>query len=74
LANLYDEREAHNVVTYWFEQRLGLTRTEIVLRLQEPINFPSFEEDLSRLQQHEPVQYVCGRAPFMDFWLEVSGA
>jgi len=74
LANFYDEREAQNVVTYWFEQRLGLTRTEVVLKLQEPINFPSFEEDLSRLQQHEPVQYVCGGAPFMDFWLAVSGA
>jgi len=74
LANFYDEREAQNVVSYWFEQRLGLCQTDFVLKLQEPIDFPSFEEDLSRLQHHEPVQYVCGRAPFMDFWLEVSGA
>jgi release factor glutamine methyltransferase len=73
LADFYDEREAQNVVSYWFEQRLGLTRTDFVLKLEEPIDFPSYEEDLSRLQQHEPVQYVCGRAPFMDFWLEVSG-
>ena len=74
LADLYDEREAQNVVSYWFEQRLGLTRTDFVLKLEEPIEFPTYEEDLSRLQQHEPVQYVCGRAPFMDFWLEVSVA
>jgi len=74
LANFYDEREAQNVVFYWFEQRLGLCRTDFVLKLQEPIDFPSFEKDLSRLQNHEPVQYVCGRAPFMDFWLEVSRA
>jgi len=73
LADFYDKREAQNVVSYWFEQRLGLTRTDFVLKLEEPIDFPSYEEDLSRLQQHEPVQYVCGRAPFMDFWLEVSG-
>ena len=72
LAELYEEREAQNVVSYWFEQRLGLTRTDFVLKLEEPIEFPTYEEDLSRLQQHEPVQYVCGRAPFMDFWLEVS--
>ena len=63
-----------NVVSYWFEQRLGLTRTDLVLKLEQLVDFPSFEEDLSRLQQYEPVQYVCGRAPFMDFWLEVSGA
>ncbi|MGB1089846.1 MAG: peptide chain release factor N(5)-glutamine methyltransferase [Schleiferiaceae bacterium] len=74
LADFYDKREAQNVVSYWFEQRLGLSRTDFVLKLEEPVDFPSFEEDLSRLQQHEPVQYVCGRAPFMDFWLEVSGA
>ena len=74
LADFYNEREAQNVVSYWFEQRLGLTRTDFVLKLEEPIDFPSFEEDLSRLQHHEPVQYVCGRAPFMDFWLEVGVA
>lgn len=74
LANLYEEREMQNVVSYWFEQRLGLTRTDLVLKLEQLVDFPSFEEDLSRLQLHEPVQYVCGRAPFMDFWLEVSGA
>ena len=73
LANIYDEREAQNVVSYWFEQRLGLSRADFVLKLEEPIDFPRYEEDLSRLQQHEPVQYVCGRAPFLDFWLEVSG-
>ena len=74
LANFYEEREMQNVVSYWFEQRLGLTRTDLVLKLEQLVDFPSFEEDLSRLQLHEPVQYVCGRAPFMDFWLEVSGA
>ena len=74
LADFYNEREAQNVVSYWFEQRLGLTRTDFVLKLEEPIDFPSFEEDLSRLQHHEPVQFVCGRAPFMDFWLEVGVA
>lgn len=74
LADFYDKREAQNVVSCWFEQRLGLSRTDIVLKLEEPIDFPSFDEDLCRLQQYEPVQYVCGRAPFMDFWLEVSGA
>jgi len=73
LADFYDKREAQNVISYWFEQRLGLTRTDFVLKLEEPIDFPSYEEDLSRLQQHEPVQYVCGRAPFLDFWLEVNG-
>lgn len=72
LADFYDKREVQNVVSYWFEQRLGLSRTDFVLKLEEPVDFPRFEEDLSRLQQHEPVQYVCGRAPFMDFWLEVS--
>jgi len=74
LAHFYDEREAQNVVSYWFEQRLGLSRTDFVLKMNESIDFPSYEEDLSRLQQREPVQYVCGRAPFMDFWLAVSGA
>ena len=74
LADYYDKREMQNVVSYWFEQRLGLTRTDLVLKLEQLVDFPSFEEDLSRLQLHEPVQYVCGRAPFMDFWLEVSGA
>ena len=43
LANIYDERETQNVVSYWFEQRLGLSRTDFVLKLEEPIDFPRYD-------------------------------
>lgn len=72
LANQYDEREAKNVVHYWLDARAGISRTDLVIDAAKEVEWPWFERDLARLAKLEPVQYVVGKAYFIDQLLEVN--
>lgn len=72
---LYNEREALAIANYYFEVKWGLNSYEFAL--QRGRNFPEkdltvVENDIHRLQNGEPVQYVVGNAVFYDITLRVN--
>ena len=60
LSTIYGDRESANIVNYWIEARLGLTRMDQVLRAEEVFFFKSFESELQALKDRKPIQYVVG--------------
>lgn len=72
LANQYDEREARNVIQYWLDVRAGISRTDLVINSTRIVDWSWFHDDLARLINLEPVQYVVGKAYFMDQLVEVN--
>lgn len=77
LAPIYGPEEANSISWLLAEHELGWTRTQISLRKQTPISpdiWQKFMTYLHRLQQHEPIQYVTGKAYFYDLELQVNPA
>lgn len=72
LDQCYDAREAVNIVALWFQVRLGLTRTELILKANEEILFETFYDDLDRLLKNEPIQHILGCADFYGLELIVN--
>lgn len=64
LSTIYGDRESANIVNYWIEARLGLTRMDQVLRAEEVFFFESFESELQALKDRKPIQYVVGYTYF----------
>ncbi|NLR91233.1 peptide chain release factor N(5)-glutamine methyltransferase [Flammeovirga agarivorans] len=65
LETVYDENEANSIAYLWLEKRLQLSRTDVILQ-KEAIDFNKelFQQDLKRLQKHEPIQYIIGEGDF----------
>jgi len=72
LSQYYDEREVANVIVLWFASRLGLNRTELVLKANDEIPFTTFHSDLKRLIDQEPIQHILGKSYFFDLELVVN--
>ena len=72
LEPMYGDREARAIVKMWFCSRLELSSIDLVVLEQDRVEFPSFVTDSTRLQAHEPIQYILGTAPFMDLELRVN--
>ncbi len=64
LSGVYDSREARNIIETLFLDAHGLNKTELILDKEINIDLPTFESQLDRLKNHEPVQYVTGIAHF----------
>lgn len=64
LYTIYGARESANIVNYWIEERLGLTRMDQFLKAEEVFLFDSYEADLKELTDRKPIQYVVGHAYF----------
>ncbi len=67
LASVYPEGEASSIVALWLHSHLGVERYAHILNpaLEVPADMLSLlEEDLARLLDCEPVQYVLGEAEF----------
>ena len=64
LSTIYGARESTNIVNYWIEARLGLTRMDQFLKAEEVFLFDSYEADLKELTDRKPIQYVVGHAYF----------
>lgn len=64
LSTIYGARESANIVNYWIEARLGLSRMDQFLKAEEVFLFDSYEEDLKELTDRKPIQYVVGHAYF----------
>ena len=72
LDQCYDAREAVNIVSLWFQVRLGLSRTELILKANEEIPFETFFDDLDRLLKNEPIQHILGSVDFYGLELMVN--
>lgn len=67
LAEIYSVEEAQSVAEFYVCEKLNLSRTDFILNKNKnmlEIDFFRLEEDRKRLEQGEPVQYVCGKAYF----------
>lgn len=62
LEKYYDEREARNIASIYFEDRFGV-KGDFNIAVEES-TLSLFRQDILRFQNHEPVQYITGRAWF----------
>ena len=70
-----DEREARSVTLLLFEKLCGLSTADLLSGKADVLSAESMhrmEEAVRRVADGEPVQYVVGRADFMDMELEVN--
>jgi release factor glutamine methyltransferase len=75
LKGIYDESESSNIAQLILEDCTGLSRTTLLLNRQEDLSADQEEklkQQLQRLQQHEPVQYILSKAWFYGMELYVD--
>jgi release factor glutamine methyltransferase len=61
---IYDVREAENLVNWLLEHHLGMRRIDMMRFLEEKDLPQKLWEDFDRLKAGEPIQYILGKAPF----------
>lgn len=67
LSALYDERECSAIFHFYLENRLHIVKTAFYTEPRKALSAEEFsflENDLFRMSQGEPVQYICGKAFF----------
>jgi release factor glutamine methyltransferase len=77
LMQLMDAPEAGQQAYWLLESLYGRSRTDVIM--DRPLQLSSKEEEkleeaLKRLEQHEPIQYVLGEAPFYQHVFKVNTA
>lgn len=75
LLKLYDAAETRAIIQLVFEDTLGLDSLKLEMNkylLVTTHQQKTLSEILTRLCDHEPVQYVLGKADFMDLKLQVN--
>ena len=72
---LYDNREAEAIARFYFEMKWGIPAHEFAIHPDKFFQNEEWEEmqnDLRRLQNSEPVQYVVGKSEFYGLTLQVN--
>ena len=64
LAQVYDEGEAKAIARIVFEERYGLSFSDLLMGRDAEVPADETEQIVRRLERQEPVQYVLGRADF----------
>jgi len=75
LKNIYDEREAANIVDWIFENITGIKKIDRTLNKQKQLSNITIEQLYNALEQllkHKPIQYVLGEAWFYKMKLFVN--
>lgn len=75
LTPLYDKGEAEAITNWVFKERLGITKTGLLLQGNESVSEVKANDlayKLVRLMKGEPVQYVLGHAFFMGLKFKVN--
>ena len=75
LTPLYGEGEAKAIARMVYEVRYGLTFTDLCIGKDTQLSADDqaeLEEIAQRLERHEPIQYVLGKAEFMGEWYAVE--
>lgn len=66
LKNIYDKNEAMAIAKIYFMDELALSSVDIALDKPITYNKAKFENDLQKLHNQEPVQYITGKCKFLD--------
>jgi len=77
LEELYGTPEIKSIVSLLFSERLGWNRADLQQNLGmelEKADLDYFLSALSDLLRHVPVQYIIGKAPFLDMEMNVTPA
>lgn len=74
LEPIYGPRETSNIIAYWVEARLKLSRIDQVLRADEIFHFETYDSDLVALIARTPVQYVIGHTFFYGLKIGLNSA
>ena len=77
LQPLYDKREAAAIASLYVQSRLQMPRHELVLRGNEPVDeslLTIIQDDVEKLAQGCPVQYVLGETEFYGLPFKVTPA
>ncbi len=75
LTNIYDEAEASNITFLLLEKLLKIGKQDVILNSDCAVADSEIVlEAISRLQQHEPIQYVLEEAHFYGFDFKVTPA
>jgi release factor glutamine methyltransferase len=77
LSNIYAESEARNIAGLAIEHVTSLSRSDRFLKKEEPLSAQQqdqLKQDLHRLMQHEPIQYIMNKAWFYGMELFVDKA
>lgn len=72
---LYENREAEAIARFYFEMKWGIPAHEFAIHPDKFFQNEEWEEmqnDLRRLQNSEPVQYVVGKSEFYGLTLQVN--
>ena len=64
LLKMYPGREAESVCFILFEDLLGVNKVDILTDKTRSLDADALNQAMDRLLNHEPVQYVTGRADF----------
>lgn len=75
LTPFYGEGEAKAIARMVYEVRYGLTFTDLCIGKDTQLSADDqaeLEEIAQRLERHEPIQYVLGKAEFMGEWYDVE--
>lgn len=56
--------EKHAMIQWLLEERSGLSATQLLAGREIPLHVRHFEQDLKRLNEGEPLQYILGHAEF----------
>lgn len=62
--NLPDREEAAAILYYLLEAKSGLTRSDILINKVVEVASNQFEDEISRINTHEPIQYIAGYSWF----------
>lgn len=75
LAGLYPATEVTGFIKLIFEHVCQMTYTDQVIHRKEKLNssyIQQIEEIVSRLKQHEPIQYILGETEFLGLKIKVN--
>jgi len=72
LAQVYDEGEAKAIARMVYEARYGLSWSDVMMGKDADVPQDELEEIAQRLERHEPIQYILGKAEFMGEWFDVE--
>jgi release factor glutamine methyltransferase len=76
LAAIYPAEESKGMTFWLLESRLGLSKVQILsdkpLTVEQQKELATLQDDVQRLAQHEPIQYVLGETWFGGLRFKVS--
>ena len=77
VQDLYDPTEADVITSFLFENFASVTKKDIIRNGRDPMPeeiFNKLESPFARIMQHEPVQYVIGKATFCRLEFHVNSS